>query len=297
MDPWNSASRLDRVGEHRGSLDWIASQWRHDEAKLLKVDEHGRCFVTDDQQLRMTRPFVEFDPERHFLLGTVDDVPIFTVAALPDGPMGSVREIVPQLGETDRDIAVTAVAMTHWHRLDRHCTSDGTPTVVIRGGLARRCPTCSAEYFPRTDPAVIVGIRDRADRLLLGHQSSWDAGRVSVLAGFVEVGESFEQAVHREIAEESAIELGELTYFGSQPWPFPRSVMVAFMARAETDDIDVDGKEIEWARWFTRAELRGAVDRGEVTMPARASIAWRMINDWLSSEPDPRPETPPAVSD
>ncbi|MGY4720335.1 NAD(+) diphosphatase [Naumannella cuiyingiana] len=284
MEPWNSASRLDRVDEHRGSADWVACQWRQPDALLLKIDEHGRCFVNDDGSLRMTRPFVEFDPERHFLLGTVDDAPVFAVEALPDGPMASLREIIPSADDTGRDIAVAGVALTHWHRTDRHCPHEGAETTVIRGGFARRCSVGGNEIFPRSDAAVIVAIRDRADRLLLAHQASWDAGRVSVLAGFVEAGESFEQAVHREIAEESDVTLDELTYFGSQPWPFPRSLMVGFLARAASEEITVDGEEIEWARWYTRQEVRDATAAGEISLPGSASIARRMIDAWLTAK-------------
>jgi NAD+ diphosphatase len=154
---------------------------------------------------------------------------------------------------------------------------------VINGGFARHCKRCGRDHFPRTDPAVIVAVIDEADRILLGGQEAW-GNRVSVLAGFVESGESLEQAIHREVGEESDISLSELRYFGSQPWPFPRSLMVAFFARAAGTDIHVDINEIAHAEWYTRDQLSAKLEAGELGLPGKTSIAARMIQAWQDGE-------------
>jgi NAD+ diphosphatase len=143
----------------------------------------------------------------------------------------------------------------------------------------RHCAACGRDHFPRTDPAVIVAVVDPQDRLLLGGQKTW-GNRVSVLAGFVEAGESLEQTIHREIGEEVDVTLSELRYFGSQPWPFPRSLMVAFFGRAEGTNISLDLDEIAYAEWYTRDQLSAKLDAGEVGLPGRSSIAARMIQAW-----------------
>ena len=167
----------------------------------------------------------------------------------------TLREVGHQLSDNERDIAAAASAVTQWHRLEPMCPQCGGGTKVINGGFARHCTVCQRDHFPRTDPAVIVAVVDKSDRLLLGGQETW-GNRVSVLAGFVEAGESLEQAIHREIGEEVDISLSAVTYFGSQPWPFPRSLMVGFFARAATTDICIDADEIAYADWFTREGLR-----------------------------------------
>ena len=280
------ASDLDRVDHHRRSADWVSNLWRADDAKLLKLDDTSR-FTTNvgGSKLRMTKPFVEYDSQRHRLLGLLNGSPIFAVEALTEGEVHDFREVGFQLTDNERDIAVTAAACANWHRAERFCSRCGGGTRVINGGFARHCRVCEQDHFPRTDPAVIVGVLDDADRLLLGGQPSW-GNRVSVLAGFVEVGESLEQAIHREIGEEADIELGETRYFGSQPWPFPRSLMIGYFARAATTAICIDADELEHAAWMTRDEVRSAVDGGELGLPGPSSIASRMIADWLDGAPD-----------
>ena len=150
-------------------------------------------------------------------------------------------------------------------------------------GRSRQCETCGTQHFPRTDPAVIVAILDDADRLLLGHHIGWEATRRSIFAGFVEAGESVEQAIHREIAEEVGLEVCDLVYAGSQPWPMPRSLMLGFWARS-SGTVCVDGEEITSATWYTRESLLEAVAAGEVTLPPKASIASRLVQRWLDSQ-------------
>jgi NAD+ diphosphatase len=277
---WAVASDLDRVDHHRRSAEWVAGLWRSEQAKLLKLDAESR-FTTNagGSKLRMTKPFVEYDSQRHRLLGLLDEAPIFAVEALTDGEVHDLREVGFQLSDNERDIAAMASALAHWHRRDPRCPRCGQPTRVINGGVARHCAKCEIEHFPRTDPAVIVAVVDSSDRILLGSQASWGP-RVSVLAGFVEVGESLEQTIHREIGEEVDLAITELSYFGSQPWPFPRSLMVGFFARAASTRISIDADEISYAEWFTRDQLAARLDSGELGLPGRTSIASRMIQAW-----------------
>lgn len=258
----------------------MAGLWRAQDAKLLKLDSQSRFTTnTGGSKLRMTKPFVEFDDQRHRLLGLLDGTPIFAVEALTEGEVHDLREVGHQLSDNERDIAATASALAHWHRSEPLCAQCGGSTRAINGGFARHCETCQRDHFPRTDPAVIVAVVDAKDRLLLGSQNGW-GNRVSVLAGFVEVGESLEQAIHREIAEEVDVSLSEVAYVGSQPWPFPRSLMVGFAARAKTSSICVDNDEIAYADWYTRDELAAKLDAGDLGLPGRTSIAHRLIQSW-----------------
>jgi NAD+ diphosphatase len=285
---WAVASDLDRVDHHRNSTDWVAGLWRADDAKLLKLDGQARFTTnTGGSKLRMTRPFVEFDSQRHRLLGLLNGSPIFAVETLTEGEVHDLREVGFQLSDNERDIAAAAAAIVTWHQLEPKCPQCGGPTTVINGGFARHCAVCETDHFPRTDPAVIVAVVDDQDRLLLGGQPSW-GNRVSVLAGFVEAGESLEQAIHREVGEEVDIDLGELAYFGSQPWPFPRSLMVGFFARARSTRICVDINEIAHAEWHTRDGLQAKLSSGELGLPGPSSIASRLIRTWLDG-PTPLP--------
>lgn len=286
MLTWATASDLDRVDHHRRSTEWVSNLWRADDAKLLKLDDRSR-FTTNvgGSKLRMTKPFVEYDSQRHRLLGLLDSSPIFAVEALTEGEVHDFREVGFQLSDNERDIAATAAAMVNWHRSEPFCSRCGGVTQVINGGYARHCEVCDLDHFPRTDPAVIVGVLDDSDRLLLGGQAGW-GNRVSVLAGFVELGESLEQTIHREIAEEADVTIATTRYFGSQPWPFPRSVMVAFFARAASAEICVDSAELQHAAWLSRDEVRERVAAGELSLPGQSSIASRMIGTWLDDQPD-----------
>ncbi len=146
------------------------------------------------------------------------------------------------------------------------------------------CPGCGKTQFPRTDPAVIMAVTHGEgddEAILLGRQQSWPEGRYSTLAGFCEPGETLEDAVRREVLEEVGVPVGEVTYFGNQPWPLPASLMLGFVARALTREFEVDGHEIETARWFTRAELRGEIDAGRVIIPAGVSISSSLLEHWF----------------
>lgn len=276
---------MDRVDEHRCKPEWVAGLWAADDARLLKVADQGR-FTTNvvGDKLRLTKPFVQYDPQRHFLLGQIDGAPVWVVRAIVDGPTYSLREVGAQLSDTERDIAAAAVALTHWHALDPRCPFCGSETAVGRGGFNRTCLACGREIFPRTDAAVIVAIRDPRDRIFLAASGQWGGTMRSVLAGFVEAGESLEQAVHREIGEEADLTLTDLRYFGSQPWPMPRSLMVGFSARAVSAEYFIDGDELVAADWYSRTEFDAAVADGSLTLPGESSIARRMVDAWRAGE-------------
>jgi NAD+ diphosphatase len=187
--------------------------------------------------------------------------------------------------DTDREIAAHAVALTNWHASHPRCPRCGGQTESILSGAVRRCLTDGSEHHPRSDPAVISLVCDRDDRLLLGRQSGWPEKRFSAFAGFVEPGESLEACLRREVLEECGIEIETPEYLGSQPWPFPASLMLAFRAVAKNpSEAKADGDEIAEIKWFTRDELRDAFVREEVLLPPRISIARRMIEHWYGAE-------------
>ncbi|MGQ9815345.1 MAG: NAD(+) diphosphatase, partial [Candidatus Roseilinea sp.] len=179
-----------------------------------------------------------------------------------------------------------ARAMAYWHQHSRFCSDCGSPTVSEQAGHARRCinSACGRRHFPRLDPAIIVLVMSPSgERALLGRQPSWPAGRYSTLAGFVEPGESVEQAVAREVYEETGVRLSELRYFGSQSFPFPASLMLGFHAEAATDQITLHDGELADARWFTRQELRAGLDAGTLGLPPRFAISHQLISAWFNA--------------
>ena len=280
MINWTLASRLDRALDARTDSSHLGELWAAPQARLLLVGS-GRVPLSD-AQLAWQPCTGSYDPQRHLLLGLVDGAAIFVADGAAGAPV--LRETMERLPDLDLELAFAAVGLVGWHQRSRFCAECGARTEVFAGGEARRCLGCGTESYPRTDPAVIVAITDADDRLLLGRQASWAARRHSVFAGFAETGESLEQTVHREMAEEVGLELTDLRYLGSQPWPFPRSLMVAFAARATSAEVHVAEAEIEHARWFTREELRAAFASGEVLPPSTTSIATRMVHAWLTGD-------------
>ncbi len=199
------------------------------------------------------------------------------------GRFADLREVGPLIGRDDGAVLAFARGILWWHLRHRFCGVCGGATVPSEAGFSRRCDTCGATHFPRTDPAVIVLIHD-GERIILGRQRKWPAGMHSVLAGFVEPGESLEDAVAREIYEEVGVRVGEVRYHSSQPWPFPASLMLGFTAGATTRDICRHDGELESARWYGRAELLDSPEDASFRLPRRDSIARRLVDDWLAGK-------------
>jgi NAD+ diphosphatase len=241
----------------------------------------------------------ESPPGEQLLLGSVDDVAYFVTLvddddASTDGlAFAGLRQLAATLGESELSLAVHAIALGGWHRRHPMCSVCGTRTAIAEGGASRTCPHCSTQHFPRTDPAVIMLVVDEQGRCLLGHNGARASGWFSTLAGFVEPGESLEEAVAREVLEETAVVVTDVTYAGSQPWPFPSSLMLGFLAKASTVDIRVDGEEITEARWFTREELAAEVEAGDLVVPTTLSIAGALLSHWYGG-PLPQRKAPPA---
>ncbi|WP_309135301.1 NAD(+) diphosphatase [Cellulomonas sp.] len=202
-------------------------------------------------------------------------------AGREDDGWASLRVVGAALDARDAGLATTAVALDAWH--DRHprCPRCGAPTRSAQAGWSRVCDVDASEHYPRTDPAVIMAVVDADDRLLLGHATAWPEGRYSTLAGFVEAGESAEQAVRREVREETDVVVDRVEYRGSQPWPFPGSLMLGYRAHAVRTEVTVDGQEMAAARWFTRGGLADEVRAGTVLLPGRASIARALVEEWF----------------
>ena len=209
---------------------------------------------------------------------------------LAEAEWGNLRQLGHRLDNRDAGMLTEALAILNWHDSHRFSPRTGEPTVPEKGGWVRRDPVSDTEVFPRTDPAIIVGVVDAADRILLGSNALWESNRYSLLAGFVEPGESLESAVLREVFEESGIRVVDPVYHGSQPWPFPASLMLGFTARV-ADGFDgaatPDGAEILDLRWFSREEL--AASLGEIRLPGPTSIARAIVEEWFGSEIDDGP--------
>ncbi|WP_062463373.1 NAD(+) diphosphatase [Demequina soli] len=301
-NPWplDLPSRIDRAAERRATVDL--------ETCDAIVVRDGRVLTADGRVVELApgaqppaslRIYLGRDGDRD-LVALVPEDPSF--GADPDGiggdRMRGLRDLLAGWwdrgaeGERDHELATTAVALANWHATHPRCALCGEPTAVRQGGWVRHCARDEREHYPRTDPAIIVAITDPEDRLLLAHAAQWSPRRYSHLAGYVEPGETFEQAVHREVGEEAGLTLTGLEYLGSQPWPFPASVMVAFRATCpRPDELDLDMDEISEARFVTREEIADLIAAGEVVLAPKGSVARRMLEDWYGGMmPEPRPD-------
>lgn len=291
-----SRATVDRSAHERGDDATVAGALQDPGTRVLVLRE-GRARVEQDPvRLALRGPRAE-DAERHpWFLGRHEGVAYLAVdetgpgagEAAPEEGWRSLREIGADLDDTEAGLLTTATALHGWHGRHGHCPRCGAATEVVQGGWVRRCPQDGSDHHPRTDPAVIMAVVDDADRLLLATGRPWPDGRVSVLAGFVEAGESMEAAVRREVEEEVGVRLGELSYRGNQPWPFPASLMLGFRARAVTTALTIDPSEIRSAAWYTRDELGAGVAAGRLTLPSRVSIARMLIEEWFGG-PLPEP--------
>lgn len=246
--------------------------------------------MRDDGKVAVTRglpPGVTADDLDAPVLVRSGPDPVVAVVLGPDdhelgaqfGRFRDDRAAVLSLDDPRRGLG--ALGFGHWRRRTRFCPRCATALAPRVDGRALHCSTCGDEQFPRLEPAIIVRVVDADDRILLGRQPMWEPGRFSVLAGFVDPGESVEDAIRREVREEVGVTVGAVSYVGSQPWPFPASLMLGWSAQATTTTISLEDDEIAEAAWFSRDELRAAMDAREVHVPPNVSIAHRLITEWL----------------
>ncbi len=277
--PFFSGPGLDRADALRAHPDRIAALAARPDARQLMWDK-GAPLLGDDGRLRWSA--IEDDPP--LFLGLDGDVPHFS--ALPPGevPIDSRAHfgLLSLLDASDAPIFAAALSLANWHRRHAFCSVCGQPSAPTRGGWSRACRHCAAEHYPRADPVVIM-LAEHDDRLLLGRQPLYPPGRYSALAGFVEPGETIEAAVARELFEEAGIAVRDVAYVASQPWPFPSTLMIGAIGRAESDVLTIDRDELDDARWFSRAEVEAVLDGGERTAfvaPPRFAIARTLIDLW-----------------
>ena len=274
-------SLIDRASELRtdpAALDLLLKR-----AKVLTVG--GGKVSADLASAKLLYPNVQ-SVENYFLgIDRATDTPYFAAHVVESEGLLSLREIGAALSPLEIGIALHAVALSNWHTSHPMCSKCGAATTNSLGGAVRVCSKCEAQHHPRTDSAVIVLVRDVDDRILLGRQAVWPIGRFSTFAGFLEPGETFEQCVSREVFEESGVSVSQISYLGSQPWPFPVSIMIAF--EAVIDDPSAarpDGEEIVELRWYSRVQLRAAMEDGSLLLPPIISVARKMIERWFGAD-------------
>ncbi len=298
-----SRGTLHRNGNGRREGDPIAKALADASTRVVDIADGRVLTCRVDGRLRLVHRAPRFDDggESGLYLGHDDDGTNYVAivhegpesASSPDRGWRSLREAGADLDDTDSGVLTTAVALANWHARHRFCPRCGGPTVVEEGGWVRRCTADGSQHYPRTDAAIIVAVVDDDERILLARGPHWPEGRLSVLAGFVEAGESLEAAVHREVMEEVGLSVTDLVYKGNQPWPFPASLMVGYTAHATGTEVTLDPAEIVEAHWFTRGELSFAARSGEVGIPPRVSIARQLIEHWhggpIEAASDSRP--------
>jgi NAD+ diphosphatase len=286
-------AEVDRSAHLRADAAWLQAAWADPDTRVLVVHEGRALAEIGDSGARLGFvPPAQAPGGVSFLLG-VDGggTAYFGVAGpLPEPAEPGVRpaylrEAGPLLSDRDAGLMTHAVALANWHETFTHCPRCGSPTEPVSSGHARKCPVDGSEHFPRVDPAMIVLVTDPDDRCLLARNAMWSARRVSILAGFVEAGESAEQAVAREVREETGISVAAVSYLGSQPWPMPQSLMLGFRADADGyQEIEVDADEIAEANWYSRADLAAVVASGELRLPPPVSIAHHIIESWYGGD-------------
>ncbi|GAA1478680.1 NAD(+) diphosphatase [Nocardioides aestuarii] len=277
-----------RLGLRRTDDAWLAEQW---------ADPATRVLVVAGNRLRPVEGAVEWSSPAdvpdgtRVLLGQEGGTTYAACLVDPADAPGdhddwvSLRALLNDLADHPdaAPLLFHAIGLAEWHFATRFCPRCGGPLESIAAGHELRCTHCDRRQFPRTDPAVIMSVVHADGSILLGRQPRWPAGRWSTLAGFCEPGETLEDAVRREVDEEVGVPVGKVTYVGNQPWPLPASLMVGFVAEALSKDVNVDGAEIEEARWFTREQLGEAVDTGEVFVPRSVSISSSLLSLWYGA--------------
>ena len=299
-------AEVDRAAHLRLDESYLQAAWKN--AKVLQFQDEK--FLAIDNQLQIVdgNELGDYQPQSDYFLGVEyvqSTIPnssaekeisahffvrnysseVQAGKELPIENLRTLREIGAFLSPRDIGLSVHAQGLANWHKKHPRCSQCGAATTVISGGSVRKCLIDESEHYPRTDSAIIVLVKDDQDRILLGRQKAWPKNRFSTFAGFVEPGESFEHCVMREVAEEAGINLTKINYLGSQPWPFPSSLMIAF--EAITDNPAAarpDGDEIEEIRWFSRSEMKQAIIDSTLILPLEISVARQMINGWYGND-------------
>lgn len=278
-DPFFSGPGLDRADALRPDDAAIDAFARREDARELKWAD-GLPELTEDGRLTwqpVTKPAL--------FLGLDGRSPRFSAIREPESTPWAAFPLLAILADADAPLFAAALSLSRWHTRHRFCANCGHSTAIVRAGWSRRCPSCDAEHFPRVDPVVIM-LAEHGGDLLLGRQPHYPPGRYSALAGFVEVGETVEAAVQRELHEEAGITVRDVRYVASQPWPFPSSLMIGCTATADRRALTIDTTELEDARWFSRDEvataLAGAPDAA-FQAPPKAAIARTLLERWLAA--------------
>jgi NAD+ diphosphatase len=274
---------LDRAGPQRRDDSWLAARLADPATRVVAASESGvivagerpRMFAVDALPEGLELVLLGVDGEGHavFAADPGDELP---------GERRGLRDLAPVLSQAEGGMVAHAVGLLNWHRRHRFCANCGAPSDAREAGHVRVCPVCGTQHHPRTDPVVIMLVTD-GDRALLGRQAQWPTGRYSALAGFVEPGESLEEAVAREVREEAGVRVAGVRYRSSQPWPFPSSLMLGFSARWAGGEPAVRDAELEDVGWFTRQAIVG----GDVLLPPPTAIARRLIDEWLGEDEAP----------
>ncbi|KGI67396.1 NAD(+) diphosphatase [Mycolicibacterium rufum] len=299
--PLLSRVGADRADTLRTDVDAAVAGWA--DALLLRVDRRNQVLIADGRAvLHRATDAGDAPPENAVFLGRLQDGrhvwAIRGELQPPDDPDATtevldLRRTGHVFDDVSAQLVATATALLNWHDHARFSPVDGTPTTPIKAGWSRINPATGHEEFPRIDPAVICLVHDGHDRAVLARQTMWPPRLFSILAGFVEAGESFETCVVREIAEEIGLTVTDVEYLGSQPWPFPRSLMVGFHALGDPEqEFAFNDGEIAEAAWFTRAEIREALDQGDwssqsgsrLLLPGSISIAREIIESWAAAD-------------
>ena len=288
---------LDRVAERRDEGDWVQAQANSADARYLLLDSNDHAFLQrDDETLRWldagehqrllsdmpTSLLGIANGHPHFLISLDDDVRASTLEASLNARRMGLREAGLRLPASEAGLFAYAKGLAHWQRETRHCARCGAPLRIVSSGHRMQCTNtaCGRLHFPRTDAAIIV-IVEHDGACLLGRQAGWPPGRYSTLAGFIEPGEALEDAVRREVAEESGVIVGDVHYHSSQPWPLPASLMVGFTATARSREIHLRDNELEDARWFTPQQIVDGLADGSFAPPTPLSVSYRLLAHWL----------------
>jgi len=287
---------IDRMSERRDDRLWVEEMEAQPDTRFLVLDAEGRAFVLADADapqwmspaMRAERfgdipsTFLGLAAGRAWFALVADEAQAELFVSLSGARRMSLREAGLVLDAFDAGLFAYAKGIAHWQRQTRFCSQCGAPTLVVASGHRVQCtnPDGAHMHFPRTDAAIIVIVED-GDACLLGRQRGWPPGRYSTLAGFIEPGESLEDAVRREVREESGVEVLHATYHSSQPWPLPASLMVGFTATAKTREIHLRDDELEDARWFTVDDIVQGMRSGTLGVPPPLSVSYRLIEHWL----------------